>query len=635
LFSAAGQCQEREVFLAAYQSEGRALQDKDKNGLHGRLIVLKFGSSVLRTRVDLPNVVHEIYRWYRSGYEVIAVVSAIGLTTDELLCEAREVAGFGGHGAACASNSPEPYALAELLATGERTSAALLGVALDRAGVPARVLNPREIGLIAAGSPLDSELLAVKVERVRELLNESPVLVVPGFFGTDPEGRTHLLGRGGSDLTAVFLAQTLRAQRCRLIKDVDGIYESDPANSSGGAAARRFSALDYATALKTASTVIQPKAVSFLRLCGGRAEVAACARPYESTVHAGPTALDDAGSSEPSRVLLLGLGTVGLGVYQRLLANTEHFQVIGALVRDRGKYERLGAPGGLLRTRSDQVLKLRADLVVDALPGVESSRELVQHFLSIGVPVVSANKALIAEGGAALTALTRDIRTLRYSAAVGGAAPMIEAVDRCAGEGPIASIAAVPNGTCNFVLDRCAEGLALDDAVAEAQRSGFAEVDAHEDLSGKDAARKLTILSRHAFGANPKELSVAALDQDVARRAREARRTRRVLRQVARAARFDSEMRAVVGFEEVPEGSPFGRLEAEWNALHILMKGGQLCTVSGRGAGRWPTAEAVMADLFDLRRSLYRPFQRQGSTRLEGGTVVMLSHKSDMSTSSQ
>ena len=86
-----------------------------------KVVVLKFGSSVLGSRADLLNAVHEIYRWYRDGSRIIVVVSAIGKATETLLEQSREL-----------SESPEPWATAELLATGERTSAALLGLALDR-----------------------------------------------------------------------------------------------------------------------------------------------------------------------------------------------------------------------------------------------------------------------------------------------------------------------------------------------------------------------------------------------------------------------------------------------------------------------------------------------------------------------
>lgn len=180
--------------------------------MSGEIIVLKFGSSVLESASDIPSAVLEIYAWYRSGYRVIAVVSAIGRTTNQLIGQAAEI-----------STSPEPYALAELLATGERCSAALLDIVLDRVGVPCRVVDPREIHLFAHGKPLDSEPIMVGQGKLQELLFETPVVVLPGFFGHNTQGRLHLLGRGGSDLSAVFLAAATHA------KHVDGFYDRDPA----------------------------------------------------------------------------------------------------------------------------------------------------------------------------------------------------------------------------------------------------------------------------------------------------------------------------------------------------------------------------------------------------------------------
>jgi homoserine dehydrogenase len=561
------------------------------------IIVLKFGSSVLRTHADLPSAVHEIYRWYRLGFRIMAVVSAIGRATDELLGQARALA-----------PEPEAYATAELLATGERQSAAFLGIALDRSGVPARVLNPREVGLIAAGKPLDSELLSINCERVLQLFIDYPVLVIPGFFGTDLEGRTHVLGRGGSDLTAVVIAQALGASRCRLIKDVDGVYERDPAEEpqslTPAGRPKRFRALDYGHALQVAARLIQPKAVSFIRQHNTRAEVAACEASYETMVHASRSELEHVTAQpKPLKVLLLGLGTVGFGVYERLLASPENFQVAGALVRDRGKYERMGIPAGLLRSRDDQIVKLRADVVVDALPDPTLSGPLAEHFLSHGVHVVSAGKAFISNCGPKLTELAaRSGCHLRYHAAVGGAAPMIEAVQRCSTAGSIASLVAILNGTCNFILDQCGDGVALTDALAEARRLGFAESDVSADLGGEDAARKITILCRQAFGDDGRLGQVQPLDEAIADRASKVAAAGLRLRQVARAAPCGDEVHASVKFELVPKESPLGRLRAEWNALQILMKDGSLHTVTGRGAGRWPTTEAILADLFDLYR---------------------------------
>jgi homoserine dehydrogenase len=403
-------------------------------------------------------------------------------------------------------------------------------------------------------------------------------------------------------LSAVFLAHALGA-RCRLIKDVDGVYESDPADANSHP--RRLTQLDYADALRVAGRLIQPKAVAYLRERGGRAEVAASAQAYASTVNGGPTEiyLHAAHTLAPLKVLLLGFGTVGFGVQQRLQANPNHFEVIGVVVRDRRKYQALGVPTELLYTERQHVLGLQPDIVVDALPGLEPSRELVLHFLKKGAHVVSANKALMAEHGAALTALaTEHGGSVRYSAAVGGATPMIETVDRAAAIGAVSAITAVLNGTCNFVLDACADGATLAAAIADAKREGFAEDDATEDLSGRDAEHKLRILCRHAFRAEPETMDVCRLDETVALSAQEAVLAGKRLRQIARVSRQVGGIHAQVRFEVVAPDSYFGRVNREWNALEVFDTSGKTHQVTGRGAGRWSTTEAVMADLFDIHR---------------------------------
>jgi hypothetical protein len=170
--------------------------------------VLKFGSSVLRSPDDLHVAVDEIYRRWRSGCRVLAVVSAFEGITDELMDEAAHVLG---------ANSPE--ATAAYIATGEQRTAALLSGSLQKFGIPARMIDPREIGLIAEGDPLESTPTHVDIELLDRLWGTHPILVLPGFYGIDWQGRTALFGRGGSDLSALFLAATLRAH-CRLAKDV-------------------------------------------------------------------------------------------------------------------------------------------------------------------------------------------------------------------------------------------------------------------------------------------------------------------------------------------------------------------------------------------------------------------------------
>lgn len=554
-------------------------------------IVLKFGSSVLRSRADLPAAVHEIYRWYRAGQQVVAVVSALDETTESLLAQAREFA-----------PDPEPYATAELLATGERHSAALLGIALDRAGIPARVIDPRDIRLTVLGDVLDSEPAAADRERLRALLTEAPIIVVPGFFGYDTGGRLHLLGRGGSDLTAAYLATALRASRCRLVKDVDGVYESDPAIATA-TAPRRLSALSYADAIERAAPLVQPKAVRFLERYSMAAEVAAIGSPYESKIGPWGCALAAPEKPAPTSVLFLGLGTVGFGVYQRLAAMPEHFRIAGALVRNREKYEARGIPLELLWTIDCDLGRVNVDVVVDALPGLEPSRALTHAFLNRGISVVTANKAVIAERGPSLSLLASDRGAcVRYSAAVGGSAPMIEAIRREVQRGEIRSIAGVLNGTCNYVLDRCAADVTFESAVQEARQRGFAESDCSEDLSGRDAARKLTILARHAFGQDVHAVEVEPLSACALEPIQRARRDGDTLRMVAMAWKGERRVFGQVRLDCVEASHPFARTRGEWNTLLITRTDGTTVSVTGRGAGRWPTTEAVMADLFELRR---------------------------------
>jgi homoserine dehydrogenase len=560
-------------------------------GIADRIIVLKFGSSVLRSRAQLPTVVHEIYHWYRAGWRVVAIVSAIGTTTERLLAEAREL---------CAE--PEPNATAELLATGERHSAALVGIALDRAGLKAKVVDPSDIGLTTSGSALDSELVGVDGDLLKALLSQFPVVVVPGFFGYGEHGQLQLLGRGGSDLSAVYLANALGASRCRLVKDVDGVYERDPALAAS-TPTRRFVTLGYEEALERAGKLIQPKAVRFLERLGASAEVAGIARAYESTVGKHERALVPAAKVQPLSVLILGLGTVGFGVYQRISAMSEQFGVLGALVRNRARH--MGQiPDELLYESLDDA-ELRPDIVVDALPGLEPSLSLVRKYLGHGVHVVSANKTLIAEAGPELSALAaRNGASLLYSAAVGGSVPMLEALGNPSSRGGIVAIAGVLNGTCNFVLDKCAEGLSFDEAVRAAQQCGFAEADPSEDLSGRDAARKLTILARHAFGRDVTSIEIEPLSNTNLNAGRAALGAHQALRLVGRVRSAGDRLLGQIRLEPVAGNDAFAQTRAEWNRLLVTYANGEEIAVSGRGAGRWPTTEAVMADLLDLSEAV-------------------------------
>lgn len=199
--------------------------------------------------------VREIQYWTSRGHRVIAVVSALGDSTDRLLARARLDADSKGQ-------ADEP-STAALLATGEATTVALLGLALAKAGTPASVLDAAAIGLRTEGPLLDSRAVDLDRAAVHRALARRPVIVVPGFIGRDEFGQTTLLGRGGSDLTALFLAGELFADQCVLLKDVDGLYDRDPSEDRAGA--RRYLRANYDDVLKLEGGIVQHKAVRYAR----------------------------------------------------------------------------------------------------------------------------------------------------------------------------------------------------------------------------------------------------------------------------------------------------------------------------------------------------------------------------------
>ncbi len=211
------------------------------------VIVLKFGGSVLRDEAAVRVAAGEVARFVADGWRVVAVVSALEGTTDRLLAQSR---GYG--------DKPHAHSVALLLATGELTTAALLGLALAERGLAVETLDAASIGLRTTDDALDASPISLDEPTVLGTLARSRAVVVPGFVGRDSTGRTTLLGRGGSDLTALFLADRLGAT-CRLVKDVDGLYEWDPA--SPGPRPRRYATLPWEQALRLDGTIVQHKAV--------------------------------------------------------------------------------------------------------------------------------------------------------------------------------------------------------------------------------------------------------------------------------------------------------------------------------------------------------------------------------------
>jgi aspartate kinase len=226
------------------------------------LAVIKIGGSILKN----ARAYRRAARYVRNRYvaspdeRVVVVVSAQEGVTDWLAATACQVI-----------SRPNPAALDLLWSTGELRSVALLALHLQALGVSAAALNIHEAGLAlsdatrASGAVLED--VRFNSRRLRSVLVQNSVAVVPGFFATDTAGAVHSLGRGGSDLTAVLLAKGLSASRCELLKDVPGYFTSDP---HGNPSARHLPRLTFQEALALASQgcdLVQRRAIEVAAQC--------------------------------------------------------------------------------------------------------------------------------------------------------------------------------------------------------------------------------------------------------------------------------------------------------------------------------------------------------------------------------
>ena len=217
-----------------------------------KLLVQKYGGSSVGSVERIAAVVARIARDRAAGREVVAVVSAMGDTTDDLLALASSVTG------GALPNAREQDAL---LATGEIQSAALLAMALIARGTDAISLSGAQAGISADGTYGKGRIAGIEPKRVRAELDAGRVVIVAGFQGVSEGSETTTLGRGGSDTSAVALAAALGADRCQIFTDVRGVYTADP---RAVPAARQLSVVGYEEMLELANQgaqVMQTRAV--------------------------------------------------------------------------------------------------------------------------------------------------------------------------------------------------------------------------------------------------------------------------------------------------------------------------------------------------------------------------------------
>lgn len=181
------------------------------------LIVQKYGGSSVADVGRIKRVARRIVAKKKQGHRLVVVLSALGDTTDKLLELAKKIAG-----------EPQERELDMLLATGEQVSVALLAMAIHRLGEKAVSFTGPQVGIITDPFHTQARILHINTDRIQQALKKGNIVIVAGFQGRTVGDEITTLGRGGSDLTAVALAKALKAKRCEIYTDVDGIYTADP-----------------------------------------------------------------------------------------------------------------------------------------------------------------------------------------------------------------------------------------------------------------------------------------------------------------------------------------------------------------------------------------------------------------------
>jgi homoserine dehydrogenase len=308
-------------------------------------------------------------------------------------------------------------------------------------------------------------------------------------------------------------------------------------------------------------------------------------------------------ASAPFRIGLLGHGTVGsafAGLLDERAAEIERFNgraplITGVLTRGRGDFEEVLAD---------------ADLLVELMGGIEPAREHLLAAMRAGKDVVSANKQLLSQHGEELFAVARERGVhLRFEAAVAGAVPVVRLLEESLAATPIERIHGIVNGTTNFILSEMARGSSYPEALAEAQRKGYAEADPSDDVSGRDAAAKMAILARLAFGApvHLEDVPYEGIEHLHVDDLEYAREFGLGLKLIGTAERREGGLSVRVHPAFLYAGHPLSSVSGPFNAVTVESETITEITMSGPGAGGLQTASAVLGDVVSVMTGGARP----------------------------
>ena len=317
-------------------------------------------------------------------------------------------------------------------------------------------------------------------------------------------------------------------------------------------------------------------------------------------------------TNSTAKVAIIGFGTIGSGVARLLLEHPERIsrqagrkvELVRIVDADVSRPRNIVPPPGMLTPDLSAVLNdLEIEAVVQLIGGLEPDRSIMLKMLQSGKNVITANKAVLAEHGRELFDCARSCgRTIAFEAAVGGGIPIIAAINQSLVANQIQSIHGILNGTSNFILTQMEEsGKTYTDALAEAQKLGYAEANPAMDVNGSDAAQKLAILAHLAFGARVdwKVIPRIGIDTVDVADMRYARELGYSIKLLAVAELVPEGLELHVSPTLVRQGSTLAEVKGAYNAMRIMGDAVGRVFLHGLGAGQMPTASACVADLID------------------------------------
>jgi homoserine dehydrogenase len=348
--------------------------------------------------------------------------------------------------------------------------------------------------------------------------------------------------------------------------------------------------------------------------------------------------------TQPLRLGIAGLGTVGTGVVKMLQQNAaliaaragRPVEIVCVSARDKAKKRDVDLSGYQWIEKPEAMAAAEVDVVVELMGGSEgAARQLVEASLKSGKAVVTANKALLAEHGLSLAAMADAAKMpLMYEAAVAGGIPIIKSLREGFAGNNIGAVYGILNGTCNYILTIMREtGRGFEDVLAEAQAKGYAEADPAFDVDGIDAAHKLSILTALAFGVKPAfgKVAIQGIRHISAADMEHARDLGYRIKLMGMARKMENG--AIVQTMEptlVPQDSPIGAVDGVYNAVFVEGDFVHSSLLVGRGAGEGPTASAVLSDIIDIARGKTAPVYGVPADKLSdaqwGGAADIHSH---------